>query len=123
MWWGRSVCEANHVYFPAGDPGDRVIEVLIPRPGSPADAPAMQIRLAYMYRDSRGGVWPYSGDPAVIANLSGSQAQQVWKADIPKSLIDAMLQAAVEAGWEPLDPAKGIASKPYVEVDASPHFP
>ena len=124
MSWGRfRACEADHVYFPAGDPGDRVIEVLIPLPGAPADAPAMQIRLAYMSRDSRGGVWPYSGDPAVIANLNPSQAQHVRKKDIPKPLIDAMLQAAEQAGWEPLDPATGIRSKPDVEVDATPHFP
>lgn len=123
MWWGQGVCDADHVYFPAGDGRDRVIEVLIPLSGAPASAPAMQIRLAYMYRDSRGNIGPYSGDPAVIANLNSSQAQHVWKNDIPKPLIGAMLQAADQAGWEPLDPAKGVHSKPHLEVDANPHFP
>lgn len=126
MAWGRRpgrTCDASHVFFPAGDARDRIVEVLVPGPGAPPDAPPMQVRLGYLYRSSRGDQGPYPGDPWVICNLDSAQAAAVWKYDLPPPLIDALISAADASEWEPLDPRRGVVSKPNVEVDAGPFFP
>ncbi len=126
--WGgasRQFCEADAVFFPANDGLDRMIEVLVPKPGAPAGAPAMQIKLSYLPQDSRSGVssFPYPGDPYVICNLDGAQANFIWQNDVPNALIDAMIKAADDAGWEPMDPNVGRPFKPTIVVDSAPFFP
>ena len=64
-----------------------------------------------------------NGVPRVVCELNQVQTRYVLKHDIPQRLIDALVEAAEEAGWVPSSFAAPVRPKPDVVVSADGHFP
>ncbi|MCH8965340.1 MAG: hypothetical protein IIB58_10290 [Planctomycetes bacterium] len=64
-----------------------------------------------------------NGVPRVVCELNQVQTRYVLKHDIPQRLIDALVEAAEEAGWVPSSFGAPVRPKPDVVVSADGHFP
>ncbi len=107
------------------DPANRVIIVCYYR-RTFFGSYRMLLSLAYHVSmpDGRGGTWTYNqmGNPRVACDLNEEQAAFVVSSGIPESLSDAMIQAADDAAWEPLQQGVQTQLKDGVVVSADGHF-
>jgi len=87
-------------------PGTAGMTVLVVYNANPAtDPPAMQLQLMARRDLENGDFIGEVGDPLVLSDLSTAQAEQVLQDGVPDSLIEAMVQAALDAGWRPATPS------------------
>ncbi|MCH8970109.1 MAG: hypothetical protein IIA66_13455 [Planctomycetes bacterium] len=93
-------------------------------------APLVQLRLATKVPfpgvvgiASQSGYFLLDGIPRVVCELNEIQTRSVLKHDIPQRLIDALVEAAEEAGWTPATFTPPVLPKPDIVVAADGHFP
>ncbi len=93
-------------------------------------APLVQLRLATRVsfgapagNTGQPNYYFQEGDPRVVCELNEAQTRHVLKHDIPQGLIDALVEAAEEAGWAQVTLAAPWPTKPDVVVAADGHFP
>jgi hypothetical protein len=79
------------------------------------------IQLQLLAKPSRQGPPSEYGDPVLVCNLDQAQAQQVLDHGVPTQLVEALRDAADNAGWTPLLPTPGRFGR-FILIDPSPHM-
>jgi len=78
--------------------------------------PLMQLQI--FAADEHGS--PNYIDPVIMSSLTDEQAEAVFATGVPATLVDAMVQAADDAGWDATKWKRTNAR--WLYVDAEPHF-
>jgi len=89
------------------------------------DSPRLQVRIGQVVSMPGGGTRTFrylmDGVPRIVCELDERQTEHAMDKGIPRSLAEALLKAADDAGWVP----SGVAAtgKSEVVVSADGHFP